>query len=54
MRHTGADTYPSEIQFVPYWCKTQEMSDETIDTCFFVFNSVLDRYKIQEMCGKVW
>ena len=29
------------------------MCDKGIDTCPFVFDSVLDQYKTQEMCDKV-
>ena len=37
------------IQSVPECYKTQEMCDNAVHTCSFAFDSVSDRYKIQEM-----
>ena len=39
------------MQFVSDRFKTQEMCDEAIDTCSFVFDSI--RYMNQELCDKV-
>ena len=29
------------------------MCDKAVDRCFFVFDSIPDQYKTQEMCGRV-
>ena len=39
----------STTQFVPKYCKTQEMCDRAVNICFFIFDSVPDQYKFQEM-----
>ena len=44
MCNKAVGSYPSAIQFVSDWYKTQEMCDKAIDTCFFVFDSVPDQY----------
>ena len=41
-------TYSSAAQFVLECCK----SDETVDSCSFVFFSAPDQYMTQEMCDK--
>ena len=32
---------------------TQKMFDEAVNRCFFVFDSILNQYKSQEMCDRV-
>ena len=32
---------------------TQEMCDKAVNRCFFVFDSISDQYKTQEMCDRV-
>ena len=44
-----ADTYPSTIKFVLECYKTKRMCHRAIYRCFFVFDSISDKYKIQEM-----
>ena len=44
-----AVNYAHALEFVHDCYKTQEMCDKTVYTCFFVFDSVPDQYKIQEM-----
>ena len=39
----AVDNYPSTIKYVP---------DRAVNTCSFVFDSVSDQYKTQEMCAK--
>ena len=46
-------TYPSALIFFPEWLKPQETCDKTVDACRFLFNSVLDQYITEELCGKV-
>ena len=41
------------IRFVPECFVNQEICDKAVNRRFFVFDSILDRYKIQEMCDKV-
>ena len=43
----------SPVQFVSDWCKTQETSIKDVGTCPFVFDSVPNQYKNQEICEKV-
>ena len=46
------DTYPSATQFVwPIWNSKKCVKAD--DTCPFVFASVNDWYKTQEICGKI-
>ena len=35
MCYKAVDSYPSAIQFVIDWYKTQEMCDKEVDTCLF-------------------
>ena len=50
MCYIAVNTYPSTMQFVPECYKTHEMCDKAVNKyVFFVFNSILDRYKTQEM-----
>ena len=43
---------PATIKYVPECCKTQEML-ESNSYLFFVFDSILDQYKTQEICDIV-
>ena len=43
MCNKAVNTYPSTTRFVPDCCKTQEMCDKTVNTCFNVFHSVSDQ-----------
>ena len=49
MCNKSYDTYPSAIQFVPECYKNKY---KAVDTCPFVFNSVLDQYETQEIRDK--
>ena len=40
-------------RFVPNLFKNQEMHNGVVHRCFFVFDSILDQYKIQEICDIV-
>ena len=43
-----------KLKFVPECFMThmtQEMCDKAVNRCFFVFHSIPDQYKTQEMCG---
>ena len=53
MCYKTADTYPSKITFVPGCVVTQEMCDKAVNKCFFVFDSIPDQYKTQEMCNNL-
>ena len=50
MFNEAVNTSPSAIQFIPEYCKPQEMCVKDVYTCFVVFNAVLDQYKAHEMC----
>ena len=41
------------MKFVTECFMTQDMCDKTVNSCFFVFDSVPDLYKKQEMCDRV-
>ena len=47
----AVDTYPSTIKFVPECFVTQGMCDKAVNKCFFVFDSISNQYKTQEMCN---
>ena len=47
-------TYPSTITFVPECLITQQMWDKSVNRCFFVFDSILEQYKTQEVCDRVF
>ena len=47
-------TYPSTITFVPECLITQQMCDKSVNRCFFVFDSILEQYKTQEVCDRVF
>ena len=49
----AVDTHPSTKQFVPKCYKTQEMFYKGVHRCVFVFDSIPDQYKTQEMCSIV-
>ena len=53
MCYEAVDNYAYALEFVPDYCKTQEMCDQAVDTCPFAFDSVPDRFKTQEICDKV-
>ena len=38
---------PSTIKLVPGWYKTKEMCHRAVHRCFFVFDSIPDKYKTQ-------
>ena len=38
----AVNTYPSSMQFVPEYFKTQEMCAKVNDTCPFVFHFITD------------
>ena len=46
------DTRPSAMQFVAEYYKTQELCDNTVKACPFIFDSFPDQYMIQEMSDK--
>ena len=48
----AVDTHSSTIKFVPECLMTQEMCDEVVNF-FFVFDSIPDWHKSQEMCNRV-
>ena len=54
MCNRAVNTSISVILFVPECYKTLEMCGKTADTCPFVFNSVTDQYKAQEMYDKAF
>ena len=43
------NSYPAAIKLVPEKYKTVKMCDEAVDTCPFVFDSVPDQYKTQDV-----
>ena len=43
----AVNTYPSTTKFVPECVMTQEMCDEAVNRCFFVFYSIPNQYKTQ-------
>ena len=46
----AVDTHNSTVKYVLECYKSQEMCYEAVPRCFFVFDSVPDQYKTQEMC----
>ena len=50
---TQMGTYPSTITFVPECLITQEISDKSVNRCYFVFDSILE-LKTQEVCDRVF
>ena len=54
MCNKAVDNYPHTLEFVPECCKTEEMCDEAVHKCFFfLFDSIPNQYKTQEICGIV-
>ena len=51
MSDKAGDTYPSTIEFFPECYKSQEMCHRAVHRCFFVSDSIFDKYKIQEICN---
>ena len=51
MHDKAADTFPSTIKFVPECWKTKELCHRTVHRWFFVFDSIPDKYKTQEICN---
>ena len=49
----AVDTHPSTIKFVPECYRTQEMCYKAVNKCFFVLDSILDRFKTQELYDRV-
>ena len=49
----AVNTYPSTTKFVSECFMTLEMWDKAVSRCFIVFDSILDQYKTQEVCGRV-
>ena len=49
------NTYPSTTRFALEYSKTRKMCDKAVNACclFFVFHSVTDQYKTQEMFDKL-
>ena len=47
------NTYPSTIKFVPECLMTQEMCDKAVNSCFFIFDSISNQYKTQEMWSSI-
>ena len=41
----AVNTYPSTVKFVPESYKTQERCNKAVNSCFFVFDLILGRYK---------
>ena len=45
------DTYPSITKFIPEYYKTQEMWYRALHRCFFVFDSIADKFKTWRICN---
>ena len=50
--HKAVDTYLSRKKIGPECFTTQEMCNNAVNRCFFVFVSIPHRYKTQEICDK--
>ena len=46
MSNKAVYTSPSTMQFVLEYFTTQEIYNKAVNTCFFVFDSVCDQYKM--------
>ena len=44
---------PLQLKYVPECYKTQEMCNKTALRCFFVLDSISDKYKTKEICDIV-
>ena len=56
MCNKAVNANPSTIEFVPECFMIKElinMCDKAVNRCFFVFHSIPDWYKTQEMCDRV-
>ena len=53
MCYKAVDSYPSAIQFVIDWYKTQEMYDKEVDTCLFS-GSVPDQLQLMKCMIKLF
>ena len=53
MRDKAVNTYPSTINVDPKYFLTDEICDKAVNICFFVFDSIPDWCKIQEMYDKL-
>ena len=54
MYDKAVDTYPSTMKFVPECYKTEGTCHRATHRCifvFFVFDSIPDKYKTQEICS---
>ena len=49
----AVNIYISTTKFVPKCYEIQQMCNLAVNRCFFVFDSILDWYKAQEMCDRV-
>ena len=49
----AVDSHLPTIQFVPECYKSQEMCYKAASRCFFVFDSISDQHKTQEICDRV-
>ena len=47
----AVDTHPPTMQFAHDCYKNQEMRDKAVNRRFFVFDSIPDQYKTQEICN---
>ena len=55
MRDKVVNTYPSTVKFVTecFMIQMIEMCDEAVNSWFFLFDSISDRYKTHEMCDRI-
>ena len=53
MYHKAANKHPTRIKYFTECHKDQEICHKVVDRCFLVFDSILDQYKIQEICDLV-
>ena len=52
MCNKAVDNYPHPLAFVPECLMTQDICDKAVNR-FFLFDSIPDLYKTQEMCCRV-
>ena len=50
MYDKAVDTHLPTIKFCPECYKIPKMSYRAVHRCFFVFDSILDQYKTQNIC----
>ena len=53
MSDQAVNTYLCTIKLVPECFMTQEMCNKAVNRCFFVFDSIPDQDKIQEVCDRI-